>query len=211
MPAFIRWPGVIGPDTYAGDIVHVTDVFTTMARIAGAEKHIPRDRIIDGVDQTTLFLEGDTKGRRDYIHMYDGPNLSKTIKQQFKVHWPAPGEPSFKLPVYDLYRDPREERPLKVEGMWSVAYFGDMKARHMAFKKKWSDRTEKEINGAPNKGIENLRLETQKLLDNFYAAQKLLNPLRKPAGAIREGPLLNRQVDIESAPGKRWFILPILH
>jgi hypothetical protein len=108
-------------------MIHVSDLYTTMAVIAQAEKHIPRDRIVDGVNQTTLLLEGDTHGRRDYIHMYEGPNYAATIKQQFKVHWPPPGSPSFKLPVYDLYRDPREERPLKVQGMWSVAYFGEMK------------------------------------------------------------------------------------
>jgi arylsulfatase len=173
VPAFVRWPAAIKAETYAGDMIHVTDLFTTFAVIAGADKHIPRDRIIDGVDQTTLLLEGDTKGRRDYIHMYDGPKYSKTIKQQFKVHWPPPGSPSFKLPVYDLYRDPREERPLKVQGMWSVAYFGDMKKRHMAFKKKWPDRTEEEIAGVPYEGIENLRPETVELRDRFFFAQKL--------------------------------------
>ena len=45
VPAFIRWPEVIEPSTYAGDIVHVTDLYTTLAVIAGADKHIPRDRI----------------------------------------------------------------------------------------------------------------------------------------------------------------------
>jgi arylsulfatase len=173
VPAFVRWPAAIKPNTYAGDMIHVSDLYTTMAVIAGAEKHIPRDRIVDGVDQTSLLFEGDTHGRRDYIHMYDGPKYSKTIKQQFKVHWPAPGEPSFKLPVYDLYRDPREERPLKVQGMWSVAYFGDMKARHMAFKKKYPDRTEKEVSGVPYEGIENLRPETIALREQFFFAQKL--------------------------------------
>lgn len=75
--------------------------------------------------------------------------MAATIKQQLKVQWSAPGSPSFKLPVYDLYRDPREERPLKVQGMWSVAYFGDMKARHMALKRRWPDRTEEEVSGVP--------------------------------------------------------------
>jgi len=173
VPAFIRWPAAIKPSTYAGDIVHVTDLYTTFATIAGADKYIPRDRIIDGVDQTTLLLEGDTKGRRDYIHMYDGPKYAKTIKQQFKVHWPGAGEPSFKLPVYDLYRDPREERPLKVQGMWTVAYFGDMKARHMAFKKDFPDRTEEEVSGVPYEGIEGLRPETIELRERFIFAQEL--------------------------------------
>jgi arylsulfatase len=170
--AFVRWPGVIEADSLAGDMIHVSDLYTTLARIAGADGYIPRDRIVDGIDQTALLLKGDSHGRRDYIHLYEGPNYSKTIKQQFKVHWPPPGSPSFKLPVYDLYRDPREEHPLKVQGMWTVAYFGDMKERHMAFKKKYPDRPE--TSGVPYEGIENLRPETQVLLKAYFDARKLL-------------------------------------
>jgi hypothetical protein len=73
---------------------------------------------------------------------------------------------------FDLYRDPRERNPLKVQGMWTVAYFGDMRARHMAFKKKFPDR--KETHGFPYEGIEHLRPETKAMLERFFAAQKLL-------------------------------------
>jgi arylsulfatase len=170
--AYVRWPGVIDAGTLAGDMIHVSDLFTTLANIAGATEYIPRDRIIDGLDQTALFLEGDTHGRRDYFHVYDGPSLRATIKQQFKIHWPAPGTAGFKLPIFNLYRDPRERHPLKTEGMWTVAFFGDMRARHMAFKKKYPDRPE--THGIPYQGIEDLRPETKKLLENYFVAQKLL-------------------------------------
>ena len=95
------------------------------------------------------------------------------LLQQHKAHWPPPGSPSFKLPVYDLYRDPREERPLKVQGMWSVAYFGEMNKRHMALKRKYPDRSEKEVAGVPYEGIEGLRPETIALREQFFFAQKL--------------------------------------
>ena len=170
--AYVRWPGVIDAGTLAGDMIHVSDLFTTLANIAGATEYIPRDRIIDGLDQTALFLEGDTHGRRDYFHVYDGPSLRATIKQQFKIHWPAPGTAGFKLPIFNLYRDPRERHPLKTEGMWTVAFFGDMRARHMAFKKKYPDRPE--THGIPYAGIENLRPETEALLEAYFTAQKLL-------------------------------------
>ena len=55
----------------ASDIVHVSDLFTTFARIAGATEHIPRDRVIDGLDQTALLLEGESHGRRDYVYIYE--------------------------------------------------------------------------------------------------------------------------------------------
>ena len=45
------WPGTIEPQL-PGDIIHISDLFTTFARIGGNTDGIPRDRIIDGVDQT---------------------------------------------------------------------------------------------------------------------------------------------------------------
>lgn len=168
--AYVRWPNVIQADTFAGDIVYAGDWYTTLATIAQADKHIPRDRVIDGVNQTSLLLNGDEFGRRDYHHVYEGPHLKATIKEQFKAHWPAPGSPGFALPVYDLYRDLKETKPLLATGMWSVAYFPDMKARHMALKKKFPDR--KETHGTPYEGIANLRPETEALLEYYYTAQK---------------------------------------
>jgi arylsulfatase A-like enzyme len=170
--AYIRWPNVIDAGSVAGDMIHISDLYTSFARMAGAIDYIPRDRIVDGLDQTSLFFNGDGHGRRDSLHIYNGPNLAATVKQQFKVHWPAPGTASFKLPIFNLYRDPREEKPLNVEGMWTVGYFEEMRARHMAFKNKYPDR--KETAGKPYEGISNLRPETKELLNSYMQAQELL-------------------------------------
>ncbi len=170
--AFIRWPNVIEAGSIAGDMIHVTDVYTSFAKIAGAKEYIPTDRIVDGLDQTSLLINGDGHGRRDYLHVYNGPNLAATIKQQFKVHWPAPGTAAFKLPIYNLYRDPREEKPLNVEGMWTVGYFEEMRERHMAFNKKFPNREETE--GRPYDGISNLRPETKAFLESYERRQELL-------------------------------------
>jgi arylsulfatase len=168
--AYVRWPNVIPADTFAGDMIHATDMYTTLAVIAGADKYIPRDRVIDGLNQTSLLLNGDGYGRRDYLFAYAGPHLKATIKEQFKAHWPPPGSPGFALPVFDLYRDVKETKPMMATGMWSVQYFADMKARHMALKKKFPDRNE--TRGKPYGGIADLRPETEKLLEYYYSAQK---------------------------------------
>ena len=118
-------------------------------------------------------MNGDNHGRRDYVHIYNGPTLAATVKEQFKVHWPAPGTAAFKLPVYNLYRDPREERPLNTEGMWSVSYFSSMRDRHMAFKKKYPDRPE--THAIPYEGIVNIRPESIALVEAYLSAQKLLD------------------------------------
>ena len=168
--AYIRWPNVIPADTFAGDIVHASDWYTTLAVIAQADQYIPRDRVVDGLNQTSMLLNGDGYGRRDYHFAYAGPHLQATIKEQFKAHWPPPGSPGFALPVFDLYRDLKETKPMLAKGMWSVQYFADMKARHMALKKKFPDRAE--THGKPYGGIANLRPETKALLEYYYAAQK---------------------------------------
>jgi hypothetical protein len=61
------WPGMIGPGQTVGDIIHETDLFTKFAHLGGATQYLPTDPIIDGIDQTALFLKGDTFSRRDYV------------------------------------------------------------------------------------------------------------------------------------------------
>jgi arylsulfatase A-like enzyme len=170
--AYIRWPEVIEAGSLVGDMIHVSDLYTTLATMAGASDYIPRDRIIDGVDQSSLLLNGDGHSRRDYLHMYNGPTMATTIKQQFKVHWPAPGTAAFKMPIYNLYRDPREMKPLNVEGMWTVGYFEEMLERHNAFIKKFPNR--EETHAKPYEGISNLRPETKELVDGYMKRRELI-------------------------------------
>ena len=53
-PFMIRWPGKVSAGRVNNEIVHVVDLFTTLARVGGAK--IPTDRPIDGVDQLDFFL-----------------------------------------------------------------------------------------------------------------------------------------------------------
>jgi arylsulfatase A-like enzyme len=87
VPAMAWWPGVIAPGQTVGDIIHETDLFTTFARLAAATDYVPTDRIIDGVDQTALFLNGDTFSRRDYVFIYTGNVLAATVKGRYKRVW----------------------------------------------------------------------------------------------------------------------------
>ena len=163
--AFVRWPGVIEPNSAAGDIVHVSDLFTTFARIAGATQHIPTDRVIDGVDQTALLLNGEHHGRRDYVYLYQNDVLSGVVKQEFKMHLPLPGMPAAAAGTYNLYRDPREEHPQIGISLWSGASFQDMVKRHMLTIKKYPHA--KLGYGKPYEGIDNLRPETKETVDLF--------------------------------------------
>ena len=152
VPAFVWWPGMIEAGTVAGDIVHVTDLYTTFANLGDAKAHIPTDRVIDGIDQTALLLNGDTKGRRDYVQIYTGPVLAATVKQQFKRHWVGDRPGLAGKGFYDLYRDPREEQPMMAQFLWAWEPFDSMKARHQLQMEKYPNKPT--TRGVPFKGIE---------------------------------------------------------
>ena len=165
--AYVRWPAAIEANSAASDIVHVSDLFTTLARIAEATDYIPRDRVIDGIDQTALLLEGEENGRRDYVYVYQGERLAAVVKNEFKMHMPAPGMPGAAAPVFNVYRDPREENPHIGMALWSGASFQDMLKRHMKTSQKYPHLPLGK--GVPYSGIENLRPETKQLVEDFMS------------------------------------------
>ncbi len=165
--AFVRWPGIVKADSVAGDIVHVTDLFTTFARLAGATDEIPTDRIIDGIDQTSLLLNGDTFGRRDYVFLYNINALEAVIKEQYKLAIPGGKiENAILADFYDLFRDTREEYPVSTEiGAWGGAKFVRMIMRHQMRKQKYP--SDGPARGMPYEGISNLRPESKAAVQEF--------------------------------------------
>lgn len=151
----MRWPGVIAPDQIVGDIIHITDLFTTFATLGGATDKIPTDRIIDGVDQTSLLLNGDTFSRRDYVHIYTGDILAAEVKGRFKRHWVGELPGLSGAAFYDLYNDPREVKPKMLPGFTTKPMFDIMKARHELWIRKYPHG--KHVRGMPLQGLENPR------------------------------------------------------
>lgn len=168
--AFVRWPAAIEAGSAAGDMFHVSDLFTSLARIAGASEFIPRDRVIDGIDQTALLLEGEGQGRRDYHYVYEGVVMRSVVKGDFKMHLPAPGQPAAIAAVYNVLRDPREEFPQVGNALWAGASFQDMVKRHQKTIAKYPHA---ELGkGMPYGGIDNLRPETEAAREIFLSWQE---------------------------------------
>jgi arylsulfatase len=174
VPAFAYWPGVIEKGQLVGDIVHVTDLFTTFANIGGAKQYIPRDRVIDGLDQTALILNGDTHGRRDYVFIYQGPILAATVKGNNKRHW-ITSDPGAKSGIgaatYFLPLDPREKTPMLANLLHTAEAFGRMRARHELWKKKYPDKSM--ARAIAFTGIANARPETKNLAKPPYNPKDL--------------------------------------
>ena len=164
VPAFAWWPGIIEPGQIVGDIIHEVDLFTTFARLGGALDRVATDRIIDGQDQTALFLNGDTHGRRDYVFIYQGPNLGASVKGNVKRHWISsdPGAASgIAAAYYDLLTDTREKNPMMVNVLHLNETFNRMRIRHELWKKRYPDSSR--AHGPAFTGISNARPETKAL------------------------------------------------
>lgn len=168
--AFARWPGMIEEDTLVGDMIHISDLYTTFARMGGAIDEIPTDRVIDGLDQSALFLNGEGNGRRDYVFIYSSDTLRAVVKQKFKLEIPPPGAPGVAAAVYDVQRDPREESPMLPIALWASASYQDIIARHKMNMAKYPNA---EVGrDRPYSGIDNLRPESEEMVEAFMSWSK---------------------------------------
>jgi arylsulfatase len=114
-PCIIRYPGKVAAGTESNDIVHITDMFPTLLRWAGAV--IPADRVIDGKDQREFF-EGKAKdSARDGFPYWMGPTLYGVKWRNFKmkmVEQKYLTSPAVNLPnphLINLVVDPKERNP----------------------------------------------------------------------------------------------------
>ena len=115
VPFLVRWPGKIPKNQVSNEIVHQIDLFPTLANLIGAD--IPKDRIIDGVDQSD-FLKGKTnKSARESLVIYIGNELFGAKWRNWKILIKEMDEDGYGIKnmayasVYNLIVDPKEEVP----------------------------------------------------------------------------------------------------
>ena len=121
-PFIIRWPGRVPAGNVNNEIVHIVDIYPTLARVAGAE--VPKDRPIDGVDQLDFFLGKQEKSNREGFPAYVADRLSAVKWRNWKMHliWQENMyDPPQRLPVpklVNLLIDLKEERDVGVYNSW---------------------------------------------------------------------------------------------
>jgi arylsulfatase A-like enzyme len=173
VPRFAWWPGTIAPNQLVNDVIHAVDLFTTFARIGGAMGHIPTDRVIDGVDQTSMPMNGGGYSRRDYVFIYRADDLGATVKGRYKRHWIIEeADTGTAAAFYDLITDPRESMPQLVPLIWTSGQFDRMLIRHLLWKKRYPDK--EKGRGIPFTGIENARPETAAIGDTLQKMREEL-------------------------------------
>jgi arylsulfatase len=123
-PFMIRWPGHVPAGRVSNEIVHGTDVFTTIAHAVGAS--VPTDRAIDGVNQLPFFEGKQEKSNRDSFIYFAPGNQVRAVKMgDWKLHYAwqdepgQPVQPTMKL--FNLRSDPKEETDIKDFNPWAVS------------------------------------------------------------------------------------------
>jgi len=120
VPFIIRWPGRVAAGGVSDAIVHVTDLYSTLARIAGAP--LPADRPLDGVDQTAFFTDPSAGSKREGFVYYIKSELRASKWRDWKMHYVWEAEPNdgpvhLEAPyLFNLLRDPKEESDLNSTG-----------------------------------------------------------------------------------------------
>jgi arylsulfatase A-like enzyme len=140
VPAMAWWPGMIEPNQDPVDILHLTDLFTTAARLGGALDKIPDDRVTDGVDQTALLLLGEDHGRRNMMFHYSGGVLGAIRYEDFKVHITEGHGGLPGMDFYNVMRDPGEKFGQLYPGLFAVTPVQNTLRDHMRLIEKYPNR-----------------------------------------------------------------------
>ena len=117
LPFLIRYPGKIPARQVSNDIVHLIDIFPTLANFVGGD--IPQDRILDGVDQSDFLMAKSSKSLRESVIIYIGNELFGVKWRNWKMLLKEIDEESYAVQnmaypsIYNLIIDPKEEEPEK--------------------------------------------------------------------------------------------------
>ena len=128
-PCLIRWPGHVAPGRVSNEIVHITDMFTTL--ITWAACQVPGDRVIDGVDQGAFFRGEQDQSNRQGFLFWNGNQLYGAKWQNFKTAFVEQrnffdASPPVANPrIINLLADPKEREPVDYPYLhtWVVAHF----------------------------------------------------------------------------------------
>jgi arylsulfatase len=121
----LRWTGKVPAGGVSNEIVHIADLFPTIARIVGAD--LPSDRAIDGVDQLDFFLGRQSRSNREGFVYYIKNEMRAVKWRDWKMHmiWePEVNDGAIKLEspyLFNLIQDPKEETNVALDHSWVMA------------------------------------------------------------------------------------------
>jgi arylsulfatase len=124
-PMFMRWPQQVPTGRASNEIVSIHDFMPTFARLAGGK--LPKDRAIDGRDQSAFFLGKQDKSARHSVLYFHDDTLLAMKWNQFKIYLQheSPEREDHRYAdlwapkVFDTHIDPKETNNLVNDGyLW---------------------------------------------------------------------------------------------
>lgn len=152
VPGIAYWPGMIKAGRVSDGLFDLMDLFNTSLALAGIESKIPKERYIDGVNQTGFLLDDNGETARQAVFSYNQADFSAMRWGEFKAYFKVMqfDQPfsnismSTFVPVgvapwiFDIYRDPKE-RLTRSNGDYEWVYgpILQLQAAHAATFKKY--------------------------------------------------------------------------
>lgn len=98
VPCIVRWPGKVPAGKVSNALFATIDLLPTFANLAGFD--VPKDRVIDGIDQTDLLLGRRETGRQTFVYGWSyrpkGQFALNAVRQgKWKYVKPDPHIPSY--------------------------------------------------------------------------------------------------------------------
>jgi arylsulfatase A-like enzyme len=114
--ALANWPGHIKSGTTVEGMIHVVDMYTTVAAIAGAST--AKAKPLDGLNVWPTLSEGKPSPRTELIYNIE-PFRAGVREGDWKLIWRAPLPPILEL--YNIPQDPSEKNNLATQNPDKVA------------------------------------------------------------------------------------------
>jgi len=114
--AIANWPGHIKAGTTVNEIIHVVDMYPTLAGLAGAQ--LGKNKPLDGMDVWSTVSEGKPSPRTEVV--YNIESFRAGIRQgDWKLIWRIPLPSTVEL--YNIPQDPSEKNNLAAQNPERVA------------------------------------------------------------------------------------------
>src|SRR5262245_48011829 len=114
--ALANWPGHIKPGSVVNQIIHIVDMYPTLARVAGAT--LTKNKPLDGMDVWPTISEGKPSPRNEVIYDIE-PFRASVRKGDWKLVWRTilPSE----IELFNIVQDPSEKQNLADQNPEKVA------------------------------------------------------------------------------------------
>jgi arylsulfatase A-like enzyme len=114
--AFVNWPGHVKSDYIVDGMIHVVDMYPTIAAIAGAST--AKSKPLDGLNMWPTLSEGKPSPRTEVIYNVE-PFRAGVRERDWKLIWRTPLPSATEL--YNIPQDPSEKNNLAAQNPDRVA------------------------------------------------------------------------------------------